>query len=216
MLLLTLPEAGSNQLVPGIRNEAGLLSTQLRNMQVLFDGIPSPIVYSQGSQAAVMAPYAIAGQDRVLVQQLLDGALSAPALLSVAASAPGVFAGLTGTGNAVAYNEDWGLNSASHPAPKGSTVHLWMTGDGLQNRALVDGTMTAPWFASPQSPVLPVQVAIGGTQASATATAALGSVAGLTQVDVIVPAGAPSGSAVPLLVAVGTASSQDGVTIAIK
>ncbi len=216
MVLLNLPEAGANQLVPGIRNEAGLLSTQLRNMQVLFDGVPAPIVYSLGSQAAVMTPYAVAGQDHVLVQQLLEGALSAPASVSVAASAPGVFAGPAGSGNAVAYNDDWGLNSASHPAPKGSTVHLWMTGDGLQNRSLVEGTILAPWFASPPSPVLPVQVAIGGAQASATASAAAGSVAGLTQVDVIVPAGAPSGSAVPLLVAVGTASSQDGVTIAIK
>ena len=216
MLLISLPQAGSNQLVPGIRNEAGWLSTQLRNMQVLFDGVPAPIVYSQGTQAAVMAPYAIAGQDHVLVQQLLDGALSAPASLSVAASAPGVFASTNGAGAAVAYNEDWGLNSATHPAPRGSTVHFWITGDGLQNRSLVDGTMTAPWFASPSSPLLPVQVTIGGTQANATAAAAARSVAGLTQVDVIVPAGAPSGNAISLLVTVGTASSQDGVTISIK
>lgn len=216
MLLLTLPNEGSNQLVPGWRSEAGLLTTQVRNMQVLFDGIPAPIVYWQGAQAAVMAPYAIAGQDRVLVQQLLDGALSAPASLSVGATAPGVFAGSHGAGAAVAYNGDWGLNSPAHPAPKGSTVHLWMTGDGLQNRSLVDGTITAPWFTLPPSPVLPVQVAVGGTQATATATAAAGSVAGLTQVDVVVPASAPSGPAVALVVTVGTTSSQNGVTIAIQ
>ncbi len=148
MLLIGLPQAGSSQLVPGTWNEAGLLSTQLRNLQVLFDGVPSPIVYSQGSQAAVMAPYAIDGQDHVLVQQLLDGALSAPASLNVTAAAPGVFAGSNGKGNAVVYNEDGGLNSPSHPAPRGSNVHFWITGDGLQNRSLVDGTMTSSVLCS--------------------------------------------------------------------
>jgi len=70
------------------------------------------------------------------------------------------------------------------------------------------------------TPILPVSGTIGGIAAAgATAQAPIGSVAGLMQVNVLVPAGVASGN-VPVVVSLGAAgalvSSQANVTMDIK
>jgi uncharacterized protein (TIGR03437 family) len=63
--------------------------------------------------------------------------------------------------------------------------------------------------------ILPVSVTIGGVQAAVEyAGGAYGQVAGLLQLIVQVPTGV-SGNAVPVVVHIGNAASQAGVTIAV-
>jgi uncharacterized protein (TIGR03437 family) len=81
----------------------------------------------------------------------------------------------------------------------------------------VNGLITPTNGAGLKSPILPVTATIGGVPAQVPyAGTAPGIVSGIMQVNVLIPAGAPSGSAVPVVVSVGTASSQPGVTLAIQ
>jgi uncharacterized protein (TIGR03437 family) len=64
--------------------------------------------------------------------------------------------------------------------------------------------------------MLPVSLTIGGQTAKVIyAGSAPGLVAGVMQVEAIVPSGAGSG-AVPVLLTVGTATSQQGATLNVK
>ncbi|MDQ6677961.1 MAG: hypothetical protein M3Z09_11755, partial [Acidobacteriota bacterium] len=60
-------------------------------------------------------------------------------------------------------------------------------------------------------------VTVGGQPATVSyAGSAPGLVSGVMQLNVIVPAGVASGAAVPVIVTVGSASSQQNVTAAIQ
>ena len=89
-----------------------------------------------------------------------------------------------------------------------------MTGEGQTTPSGVDG---APATLPYPQPRLPVTVTIGNQKvAPIYAGGAPGEVAGLMQVDVQIPNGIQTGSAVPISVQVGNASSPSGVTIAIQ
>ena len=63
----------------------------------------------------------------------------------------------------------------------------------------------------------PVTVTIGGRRVEPLyAGVAPGLVTGLMQVNVLIPAGAPAGDAVPITIEVGGEASRDGTTIAIE
>jgi uncharacterized protein (TIGR03437 family) len=87
-----------------------------------------------------------------------------------------------------------------------------MTGEGL-TIGNADGAIAT----SLKNPVAAVTATIGGVPATVVyAGTAPGIVNGVMQVNVTVPAGAPSGSAVPIVITVGSAGSQAGVTMAIQ
>jgi uncharacterized protein (TIGR03437 family) len=66
-------------------------------------------------------------------------------------------------------------------------------------------------------PVLPVTVNIGGVPATVQYYgAAPGELAGVMQLNVEIPASAPTGTAVPVSVTVGTIQSPANATISIK
>jgi uncharacterized protein (TIGR03437 family) len=68
-----------------------------------------------------------------------------------------------------------------------------------------------------KTPILPVTATVGGVTATvAYAGSAAGLVSGVMQVNLIIPAGAPTGGSVPIVVTVGTTSSQPGVTLAVQ
>jgi uncharacterized protein (TIGR03437 family) len=115
-----------------------------------------------------------------------------------------------GTGEAVAVNQDGTLNSASNPAARGSVVTLYATGEGQRNPAGVTG-VPAPAY---DPPVLPVIVTVGNMPAALPYASSAPGYVGLMQIDLTVPENAPTGSAVPVVLTVGTAQSPS-VTIAI-
>jgi len=107
------------------------------------------------------------------------------------------------------------VNSVANPAAKGSVVLIYATGEGETDPQVADG-----WLASSQvlpRPKLPVGVRIGGLDAEVLyAGAAPGNVAGLLQMNVRVPPNVASRLSVPVVLTVGNASSQPGVTMAVK
>ena len=193
----------------------GSVSSNVATTRFLFDGVPAPIIYVSAGQSTVMVPYAVDGKSSTQLQAEYQGVQSPAVTVPVAAAAPGLFTtNQAGTGQAAIVNQDGSINSSSAPAPKDSVILIFLTGDGQTNPAGVDGQLALNSLPRTKAPVT---VTIGGVNAEVSyAGVAPQSVAGFTQLNVTVPAGAPSGNAVPLVVSSGGIQSQSGVTIAIR
>ena len=206
---------GPATLADGQASSPGVSDNFLAGTRVWFDGIAAPLVYTSAVQLAAIVPYEVAGETTTHMQVEYLGAMSLPVTSSVVASLPGLFTNTaSGTGQGAFLNQDGTLNSASNPAARGSTVTLFATGAGQTSPAGADGKIAATVLPKP---VLPVSVQIGGMNANVTyAGTALGMVAGIVEVIAQVPITLTPGSAVPVVVTIATASSQPGVTLAIR
>jgi uncharacterized protein (TIGR03437 family) len=208
---------GPSAPIPGTIDNSGHVSTLAGNTRVLFEGTPAPITFVTNGQVNAVVPFSVAGRSSVLVQVEYQGQQSASVALAVAPSVPGIFTSdASGHGQAVAINEDGSRNSANNPAAVGSVVVLYATGSGQTNPAVTDGTISNDPNNLPQ-PVLPVSVKVNGLDAQVLyAGAAPGLVAGVTQLNVRIPAGVPAASAIPVVLNVGNSSSRFDVTVAVK
>ena len=194
---------------------SGKVSSAVAGTRVLFDGTPSPILYTSNSQVSVVVPYAVANRGATQVQVEYLGVASAPMALSVAPTMPGIFtADSSGKGQGAILNQDYSLNSSLNPAGIGSVAILYATGEGQTDPPGDDGRLAlGPTYPAPQ---LPVSVTISGLAAQVLyAGAAPGEVAGFLQINVVVPAGVPTGNA-PIVVTIGGTESQPGVTLAVS
>lgn len=193
----------------------GLVTTTLGQTQVLFDGKAAPLIYVRSDQTAAVVPYAVAGNSTTQLQVTYTGVVSAVMTVPVAASAPGIFSiDSSGKGPGAVLNADGSINSPSNPAKAGSVVSIFATGEGLTTPSGTDGKVASDMLPKP---VLPVSVRIGNQVANVQyAGGAPGAVAGLLQINANVPATVAVGPAVPVVLTVGTASSQAGITIAVS
>ncbi len=195
---------------------SGKVTTNAGGTQVLFDGVPAPVLYSSAGQVAVLAPYALDGKAGTQVTVKNGTTTSDPIALPVAPVAPSLFsANTSGTGQGTILNSDLSPNSATKPAEKGSIVVLYATGEGQTNPGGIDGQLAnGPAYPAPLAK--PVTVNIGGIPAEVLyAGAAPQLVAGVMQINVKIPASAPSGD-VPVELIVGGTKSQAGITVAVK
>ena len=199
--------------------EDGRLTTELADTRVLFDGVAAPLIYVSANQINAIVPYSVAGQASTQVQVETTGAWSNIVTLDVAAVSPGVFTVTqSGAGQAAALNVEADgsltVNNAANAVARGGVVVLYATGEGQTSPAGVDGEIVGD---APGQPVLPVTVSIGGIPAQVLYSgSAPGFVAGLLQVNAVVPAGVAPGSAVDVFVTVGSEQSQAGATIAVE
>jgi uncharacterized protein (TIGR03437 family) len=93
-------------------------------------------------------------------------------------------------------------------------ITIYATGEGQTSPAGITGSVTP---SSTKAPLLPVTVKIGSIGASLPyAGSAPYEVAGVLQVNAVVPPGVAPGSNVPVTVSVGGMVSQAGVTVAVK
>ena len=175
----------------------------LSNTQVTFDYVPATIVYVTSTQLAVTVPYFVTGTTSMIVTS--NALASVPVTLNVVPSVPAIFsADASGKGQAAALNQDYSINSASNAAPVGSVVQLFGTGGGT----LTNDTL--PLLT------LPVSATVGGASAQVTyAGIAPGLVQGAMQVNVQIPSGTTPGAAVPIVLTVGQAMTNQ-VTLAIR
>ena len=193
-----------------------LVANALAGVHVLFDGLPAPVLYASAGQVNVVVPYAVAGESATAVQVEYLGALSAPVSLAVAATAPGIFT-LDGSGagpGAILNAADESVNSATNPAAPGDWVSIFTTGAGVTTPAGVDGLLaTGPSY----TPNAQISVKIGDLPCHLNYQgAAPGLVSGVLQINAQVPTGVTPGASVPVQIIVGTASSQSGVTLAVR
>jgi uncharacterized protein (TIGR03437 family) len=207
---------GPSVTVPAQITTQGRLSSTLGGTQVLFDGVPAPLLYTSTGQVAAVVPYEVDGKPGTQVQ-VRNGSLASDSVaLPVTTAAPSIFSvNLSGYGPAAVLNQD-GLtvNSAKAPAARGSVISIYATGEGQTDPGGVDGAITQA--ASLPRPKLPVKAWVDGQPAEIQyAGAAPGNIAGLFQVNVKIPATANTGD-VPIVIQVGEAQSQAGMTIAVK
>ena len=179
----------------------------------MFNGQAAPLFYLAANQINAQVPYSVAGAPEVLVEVRFKGAARAAVSVPVAQAVPGVFTMAGGKGQVVAINQDGSVNSEANPASRGSVITLFVTGEGQTDPSGVSGK---PSQAPYPKPLLPVSVSIGRTPAELVWAGSAPDLAGLLQINARVPGGfLPSGQ-LELSVAVGAASTQAGVTIAVR
>ena len=208
----------------------GYVETSLGGVGVTIDGVAAPILYVSPEQVSVQVPYEVTAGSQTLV--LTYGtATPASATVNVATNAPGLFTlNSSGAGAALVLNynsanNSYSVNSSQNPAQIGGTVVFFITGEGDYAGAtyMPETGLVVPLAPPPATGVYPQlatlpTVSIGGTVVTTVSYAGPipGSMLGLLQVNAVVPVGATTGNAVPILVTIGGATTQTGVTIAVK
>lgn len=194
---------------------AGDLLTLIGGTQVLFDGIPAPLIYASQTQVNAVVPFAVNGQT-AQVQVVSGGRTSASFPVKIAAATPAVFTSDgSGSGQAAAINQDYTLNSPENPAAQGSVVTIYAEGAGQWNPNPQDGSVVSA-DNLPQ-PTLPVNVLVNGQPATVLYSGgAPGFVAGLLQVNFQLPDGTPSGPTVPVVLQVGSSATNQTLTLAVQ
>src|SRR5580658_354885 len=197
---------------------SGMFPTNVGGAQVLFDGVPSPMVYALVNQVSAIVPFEVAGKQQTVIQyQYNDGngnVVSNTATVPVTASAPAIFSlNASGSGPGAILNADYSLNSASNPVAANGAILIFGTGGGAIVGSATDGAL-APGAGSLVTQ--PVTATIGGVAANVLyAGPAPGLVNGVIQVNLSIPAGLAAGPQ-PVVITVGTASSQKGITAVVQ
>ncbi len=137
----------------------GRVSNSLAGTQVLFDGLPAPLLYAQSAQINAVAPWELGGKTTTEICVVHSGARTNCLTSQVRAMSFGFFNGVDG--NPVVVNPDGAINSADHPAAIGDTILLFATGAGVTTPLQLDGEVTA--FAMPQATPLTVKFNNGFT-----------------------------------------------------
>ena len=188
------PTAGVGALI----DPTGLVANQLAGAEVRFDGVPAPLFYAQANQINAQAPYTVAGETVTQIEVLYQGVSVNTTSVAVAPAAPGVFS--------TAVNQDGTYNSPSNPAPRGTFLTVYATGQGLTNGPNISGQPAAAPYPQPN---LPVTVTVGGVTVQVAWAGSAPGLVGLLQVNLRVPGGYVPSGAVPLELTVGTTVSPD-------
>jgi uncharacterized protein (TIGR03437 family) len=197
-------------------------TTGLGGVKVTFNGYPAAVLYASAAQVNVVVPYEVAGFSGFPVVVTYLGQNSNGFTLQTTASVPGIFTqNAAGSGPADVLNSDGvTVNGPNTPAAKGSTVSVYMTGEGATTPRGVDGAVTCNGGCSSLSqipiPLLKVAVLVDNQPATVIFYGeAPGLVSGVMQVNFTIPPGVHSG-AVSLVVSVGSSQSQSNVTINVQ
>ena len=166
-------------------------------------------------------PFVTNNWDTVFAIRLTDvnqtiinqGVVSNAQTLDVAAAVPGIFT-IDGKQIDARNTVDGSVNNATNAVARNAVITFYVTGEGQSKPAGVDGLLNV---APAPVPMLPVVVQIGGQPAVVVSVAgSTGDVAGRLRIDARVAQQVAPGAAVAVVVRVGQAQTQAGVTIAVK
>jgi uncharacterized protein (TIGR03437 family) len=226
--LITAAPSGSPQAFPNI----------LDGIQVAFfigsnTLVYAPIIMVSNNQINAVVPVAVAAvinttnpsvSVQVLNTNTTPAAATQPFNVMVVPEDPGAFTfGGLGQGQAAVLDYDnatqtYSINAAKNAAARGSTILIYVTGMGDLAAPVADGVVATAAAGLADNTV---RVDIAGQPAVVSyAGAAPGAVAGLVQINAIIPPTVSTGPAVSLTVSVGAATgsrrSQPSVTISVK
>lgn len=183
---------GSNLTVSTATAATAPWAGQLADVSVKVNGVNIPLNFVSPRQINAQLPFETAAGDATLLVTNSAGA-SDPVAFKVAPAAVGIFN--------VAFNQDGSLNSVSNPESRGRVVVLYLTGQGPVNPP-VPTSQAAPGDVLSVA-TLPKSASIGGVDASIQFLGLAPGFIGLAQANVAIPAGSPTGDAVPLIINVG-------------
>jgi uncharacterized protein (TIGR03437 family) len=223
---------------PGLSYQTGtgvyspnVLPNWLFGTTVTLNGTAVPIMWISPTQANIQIPWEDAGLTQATMVVTRNGLASQAVTIPLAPAAPGLFAmNGQGTGQAAAVTGDSAAIAApvgafpgSQPALAGQYVSFYGTGLGAvtEPAQLIDGEAT-PTRDAPFQPFTPIYfptlqtatVTIGGMPATVQFAGLAPAMIGVYQVNVLIPANAPAGAAVPVQLSIGGVKAPV-VTIAI-
>jgi uncharacterized protein (TIGR03437 family) len=206
---------------PGFVSGTDVLQTTANGTRVTFDGVAAPLFFLKHDAATfdqlnVQVPFELAGKTSAQLVVYLNGKPSAAVTVAMQPVSPALFTMCAcGTGAAVILNQDYTINTQSNAAARGSVIMLYATGLGPTTPAGITGK------AAPHAGPLAVTVGqymptitIGGAGAHVEFSGLAPWFVGLWQVNVTVPADAPTGEQRLVLTTGG--SQANPVTVFIK
>lgn len=223
--LVTITGANFASSFNGFQLANGLLPTSLGGCQVMFDEIPAPLTSVAATQIETTVPSATAGRFASQLAVQCNGQ-SASFSLPVSTTSIGLYTeDGSGMGQAAAFNsDDFGnlsINSPATPANRGSRVFVYATGGGSVVPNIPEGVIVN----GGNELSLPVSATVGGVTAQLNYAGWMPTLlSGIVAFEIIIPSDAPTGNAVPIVVAnalvpgdgSGSSTSQQGVTLCIE
>src|SRR5579871_405572 len=183
-------------------------------VSVSINNVAAPVRAVSPKMLYVLVPYEITGQTATIVVNN-NGTQSNAVTVPVAPTAPGVFSlDGTGLGPAAALHLDYSLVTTAHPAKRGETISIYLTGLGAVMPAVGDGSASG---TNPLSVVTaPVNVLVGGYPAKVLFQGLAPEYPGLYVMNIVVPADLNVTATKAFPLAVQTAESfQDQVDLAV-
>lgn len=166
--------------------------------------VPAGVTYVSPGVVQIQVPWEVEGQSSAQMKVVLDGDLFGNAVsVPLANYAPEFFT--NGNNIADALDQNYALITTSHAAVRGQSISLFANGLGPVTNPPASG---APALSNPLSQTTQqVTVSFGGTPATPSFAGLAPGYPGLYQINVVVPTGATTGSAVPVTISVGGVTS---------
>ncbi len=189
--------------------------TELGGLSLDFGGVDAPLFYAGSGQVNLQVPWELAGESQANLTASFAGQTSDPQAVNLAPFAPGIFSvNSQGTGPGAIQDSSYQLITAANPAAGGFTdILIYCTGLGAVTNQPPTGAVAPsnPLAATKTTPT----VTIGGVSAQVLWSGLAPGTVGLYQVNVRVPANAPTGNAIPVFLSIGGATSNT-VEIAVQ
>lgn len=206
-------------------DEFGVYPMAFGNSSVTFNGIAAPLTYVSNTQINAVVPHELAGQSSVRVVLKHYTQQSSEFTMPVQETAPGIFT-VSQDGNGQGaflqtprlVGTPVTINSANNPVEKGGALVIFATGAGLWNQDVRAGqVLFAPQWPPEILPKAEVAVTIGGKPARILYAGGAPMMAGVMQVNAIVPDDVASGAQiVELTVGQYSNVAQQQVTVAVQ
>ncbi len=190
--------------VAGSFDNAGRLATVLAGTAVTVNGVAAPVLFTRQDQVNIQIPYEAAGAAEASVVVRYQGNASAEERIRIASASPGLFPR--------AWNANGTINSSTAPVAPGGVVVFYATGQGVTSPASRTGAVAMPPFPDP---VAETSVTVGGRPAMLLFKGQAPGTLGVMQVNVMVPADAPEGAEVPVVLRIGGVDAG-GLTLTVR
>jgi uncharacterized protein (TIGR03437 family) len=164
------------------------LPPSMQGVSATVNGVIAPLYYVSPSQINLQVPYGTANGAATLSVSTANGAATFP--VQVQANAPGIFALVPAAGK------------------PGDTLLTFITGEGAVSPSIATGATPSPTTPYTQlpAPTASVAVTVGGVNAPIAFAGIPSGLAGVTQINFVIPSGVAPGPQ-PVIVTIGGISS---------
>jgi len=185
--------------------------TSLSGVEVTINNAKVPVYAVSSTQISVLVPFSTAGPTASIAVNN-NGTKSNTVIVPVAKTSPGIFTvPSAGIGPGAVLHADFSLVSAAKPARVGETILIFLTGLGAVTPSVSDGA--PPNILTDTTAA--INVYFGGISARPVYKGLSPQFPGLYQVNVVVPAGTPTGTNTSLAIETPDAF-HDQVDVAIN
>jgi len=198
-----------------------VLPDTMFGMTVQLNGLDAPLLYTSPGQANIQIPWELFGSTQATLRATRNGVTQTiaiplapfePGLFTMNGQGTGQAAALIANSNPAAIAAPAGAFSGSRPISRGEYLSLYGTGLGaLHFSGQTDAVSPSCCNATTTTPL----VTVGGQPATVQFSGFAPGLLAVYQINILIPASAPTGNAVPVTLSIGGVSSNT-VTIAIQ